>query len=443
MAHLNYLLEDTLDVQLLLARNPARESEVALDDFVQVLLEQSGPYRPEHIGKRRFTSESFKQIVAGQDIESRRGVHVNLDRGEAPALHMTVSFLGPTAPAGTWIFMSVPMAFFADAAHAAERGDQLAAFLTALAERFDVSSGFAQSKGELSLGSDPRVEDPFAADEPGELHWLNFYGADTVAKLGRERLLSTPHMNATELSNGAVMLRAASGSPLDWIAAGARANEAQALAHIRPDLDAGRLLADRLQRAERLAPAPRDWDPDIAGLLELTLQAVDTADHAAATERLNRYRPPAVSEWRASEPRAAAGSESGPEPAVADFSDMAENLVVLVHGEVPEVMRWDPAALPRIDYHFWRIDYPASFNRGDIDGDLVPAIGAFIGEMLVRRLGGRWERAAVLDETSVVLGERAWLPFRRARHYMADRQSALDYSLTQFYRAAVRASSAD
>lgn len=439
MAHLNYLLEDTLDVQLLLARNPARESDAALDDFVRVLLEESGPYLPERIGKRRFTSESFKQVVAGQDIESRRGVHVNLDRDEAPALHLTVSFLGPSASAGTWLFMSVPMAFFADAEGAAERGDRLATLLRALAERFDVVSGFAQSKAELALGGDPRVEDPFATDAPDELHWLNIYGPEAVGCLGRERLLGTPHMSATELTNGAVMLRAASGSPLDWIAPGARANEAQALAHLHPDLDAERLLADRLKRSEQLAPVRRDWDPDIADLLELTLQAVDVPDHGAATERLNRYRPPAVGEWRAREPRAVVAGEAP--AAEVDYSDLAENLVVLVHGEVPEVMGWDPAALPRIDYHFWRIDYPAGFNRTDIDGDLVPAIGAFIGEMLVRNLGGRWAPAATLDETSVLIGDRAWLPFQRARHYMVDRQSALDYSLTQFFRAAARASS--
>ncbi len=173
---------------------------------------------------------------------------------------------------------------------------------------------------------------------------------------------------------------------------------------------------------------------------ELTLQTVDVSDRAAAIERLNGYRPPAVSEWREPVPRTIVSADAT--ATAADYSDLAENLVVLVHGEVPEVIRWDPAALPRIDYHFWRIDYPASFNRGDIDGDLVPAIGAFIGEMLVRHLGGRWERAATLEETSVVIGDRAWLPFQRARHYMAERQSALDYSLTQFFRAAARASSA-
>ncbi|NTX41664.1 hypothetical protein HUA78_45265 [Myxococcus sp. CA033] len=34
--------------------------------------------------------------------------------------------------------------------------------------------------------------------------------------------------------------------------------------------------------------------------------------------------------------------------------------------------------------------------------------------------------------------ERVWLPFLRARRYMQSRQSLLEYSLTQFFKAAER-----
>ena len=43
-----------------------------------------------------------------------------------------------------------------------------------------------------------------------------------------------------------------------------------------------------------------------------------------------------------------------------------------------------------------------------------------------------------LNEAHVILGDRAWLPFLRARRHLQSQQSAFDYSLTQFYRVAAR-----
>lgn len=66
------------------------------------------------------------------------------------------------------------------------------------------------------------------------------------------------------------------------------------------------------------------------------------------------------------------------------------------------------------------------------------AIGAYLGEVLVRNLGGRWIPRKKLEEAQVLVGNCVWLPFLRARRYMASRQALLDHSLTQLYRAAER-----
>lgn len=68
----------------------------------------------------------------------------------------------------------------------------------------------------------------------------------------------------------------------------------------------------------------------------------------------------------------------------------------------------------------------------------MPAAGAYLGEILVTHLGGRWVPRRDLAESQVVVGSKAWLPFLRARHRLHDRQSILDHSLTQFYRVAAR-----
>ena len=70
--------------------------------------------------------------------------------------------------------------------------------------------------------------------------------------------------------------------------------------------------------------------------------------------------------------------------------------------------------------------------------EAVPAVGAYLGEVLVRHLGGEWIARQKLEEAQVRVGSRVWLPFVRAHRYMRSRQALLDFSLTQLYRVAAR-----
>jgi len=65
-------------------------------------------------------------------------------------------------------------------------------------------------------------------------------------------------------------------------------------------------------------------------------------------------------------------------------------------------------------------------------------VGAYLGQVLVHHLGGRWIPRKELMETGVRVGHRVWLPFVRAHRYMSSCESLLDYSLTQLYREAER-----
>jgi hypothetical protein len=55
---------------------------------------------------------------------------------------------------------------------------------------------------------------------------------------------------------------------------------------------------------------------------------------------------------------------------------------------------------------------------------------------MVRHLGGRWVPRRKLEETQVVVGGRAWLPFLRARHLLSAEEAWMEYSLTQLYQVA-------
>jgi hypothetical protein len=56
----------------------------------------------------------------------------------------------------------------------------------------------------------------------------------------------------------------------------------------------------------------------------------------------------------------------------------------------------------------------------------------------VNQLGGRWVPRRKLEEAAVIIGDRAWLPFLRARHALEGVDAPLDFSGTQFFREAQR-----
>jgi hypothetical protein len=120
------------------------------------------------------------------------------------------------------------------------------------------------------------------------------------------------------------------------------------------------------------------------------------------------------------------------------YSTLAEHLVALLHSEVPSVFEATPESLTDADFYFWREEFPTSRLPEAIDEYAVPAIGAYLGEVLVRKPGGKWIPRQKLEEVQVRVGNRVWLPFLRARRYMTSRQALLDYSLTQLYRVAER-----
>ena len=152
---------------------------------------------------------------------------------------------------------------------------------------------------------------------------------------------------------------------------------------------------------------------------------------------LNAWRPPEPEEWLPADAALPADVEN-PTRSLQQYSLHAEQLVALLHSEVPSVFAATPESLTDADFYFWREEFPKSRLREAIDEQAVPAVGAYLGEVMVRHLGGRWIPRQKLEEAQVLVGNRAWLPFVRARHYMRSRQALLDYSLTRLYRVAER-----
>ncbi|WP_309896846.1 hypothetical protein [Archangium sp.] len=420
--------------------DPQAALERELEPFLQALERYADGWMPDVVeGKRRHKYARASLWKALGERGSERYTHCGLYRTQWPALDMALGLSLLTLPRGLDIVVEVkPLSFFAEA----ERCLHFMEMVRAWASRYPVSHAKAHSADDTELAGSPRFgrdektsrKDGF--DKVYEVFWLNVFGPKLVETVGRERMLSTPAHRVEELPNGAVLL-VTWPTVADFASKEARLAQARAHAHLRPDLDFDTLLRTLHERSAMLAPVEPRFHPDLAALLSRVVDRAASHERQRRIAELNAWHPPEPEEWRPAD-SALPPDVDNPERAVEHYDDLAEHLVALLHSQVPSVFEATPESLTDADFYFWREDFPKSRPREAIDEHGVPAIGAYLGEVLVRNLGGRWIPRQKLEEAQVLVGNRVWLPFVRARNYMRSRQSLLDSSLSYLYRVAER-----
>jgi hypothetical protein len=273
-------------------------------------------------------------------------------------------------------------------------------------------------------------------DKIYEVCWLNVFGSKLVETVGRERTLATPAHRVEELPNGSILL-VTWPTAADFTREEARQAQARALVHLRPELDVDTVLRSLRERNAALVPMEPRFHPDVAPLLSRLVDRVGIGQRQRRIAELNVYQPPEPEEWL---PADAALPPDVPEAkaALEHYALLAEYLVALFHTQVPSVFEETPESLTDVDFQFWLERFPEVFERHNIDQRAVPAVGAYLGQVLVRHLGGQWIPRRKLEEAQVRVGQRVWLPFLRAHRYMRSNQSLLDFSLGQLYRVAER-----
>ncbi|HEX5746479.1 MAG TPA: hypothetical protein VFZ09_09555 [Archangium sp.] len=414
--------------------------ERELEPFLQALERYAAGWMPDVAeGKRRrkYTRAAIWTALE----EGRDDVFTSLGfyRTKWPALDMTLwLWLPPRHPKLDITVNVQPLSFFAEE----ERCGQFVEMVRAWALRYPVTHAAAHSSDDMELtgspnfGRDDETEYRDGYDKIYEVSWLNVFGPKLVETVGRERMLSTPAHRVDELPNGSILL-VTWPTVADFASEEARLAQARAHAHLRPDLDFDTILSTLHERSAMLAPVEPRFPPDLAPLLSRVVDRAPSYERQRRIAELNAWRPPEPEEWLPVDAALPSDVENV-ERALQQYRLYAEHLVALLHSEVPSIFEATPESLSDADFYFWREEFPKSRLREAIDEHAVPAIGAYLGEVLVRNLDGRWIPRQKLDEAQVLVGNRVWLPFVRARNYMRSRQSLLDCSLTYLYRMAER-----
>jgi hypothetical protein len=429
---------------LLLKFEGAFDQQAPLESELTPLLEAIEKYAdgwmPEVVeGKHR---RKYSRVATWKALEEKRegrGASIFLHRTKWPALSIWPRLKFPPLPPTMALLVEVqPLSFFSEA----ERSHQLVELVRAWASRYPATHSSAHSladhqlSGAPDFGRDEKTARRDGFDKVYEVCWLNVFGPKLVETVGRERVLSTPAHRVEELPNGSVLL-VTWPTAADFASEEARLAQARAHVHLRPDLDFDTVLRALRERSAALAPVEPRFPRDLAPLLLRVADRSPIHERQRRIAALNAWRPPEPEEWLPA--HAALPSDVGiPEHTLEQYSLHAEHLVAMLHTEVPSISEGTPESLTDVDFYFWRDDSPKRRLREILDEHVGPAVGAWLGQMLVRHLGGRWVPRKKLMESGVLVGNRVWLPFTRAHHYLRSRQSLLDYSLTQFYREAER-----
>lgn len=429
------------DDRLVLSFDGTHDTRLGLDRALSPLLEAleiyADSWMPEVVrGKWRRKYSGPALLKSLEETRGERTMLAGLSRTKPPAMGGSLG-LGPEAVLSMFLRLK-PLSFFASEGHCRTVVDVFRAW----ASHYPVTHAYAISGAEFELSdavvygrrTEDWLRDKF--DKIYDVCWLNIFGPKLVEMVGRQRMLSTPAHLVEELPHGAVLV-------MTWPIAAefardeARQAQARAFAHLRPDLDYDSVLRMLRERSAKLVPVEPHFHPDIATLLSRIVDSRSISQRQTQTAEFNAYRPPEPEEWLPAD-AAPPSDVTDREAALERIGYVAEHLVALLHKKVPGLFEETPGSLTDLDFTFWRETWPSTFERKNIDEHLVPPIGAYLGEVLARNLGGEWIPRKKLEESMVRVGRRAWLPFVRAWRYMRTDQSLIDYSLTQLYREAER-----
>ncbi|NNB94288.1 hypothetical protein HI113_10265 [Corallococcus exiguus] len=412
--------------------------ERELEPFLQGLEAHAGDWMPDVVKgsrQRRYSRDAV--VMALKERQDRYGSTVGLHRTTFPAVSLTIDLGLALTPAKIRVWLDVqPVSFFSDQ----ERCQEFVKTVRGWGSMYPAPYAVAHSAADRQLAGFPRFgRDDETCERDGtdtvyDVFWLNVFGPKLVESVGRERMLSTPAHLVEELPNGSVLL-VLRPTAADFDSEEARVAQARAHVHLRPDLDFDTVLRTLRERSAALVPVEPRFHPDVAPFLSRLPDEFAISERQRKIAELNAFRPPVPEEWL---PVARPSDVANPERVLESYGDLSEGLVAALHTKVPSIMDETAESLTDLDFYFWRENFPERYTRELIDSHTAPALGAYLGDVLVRRLGGTWVPRQKMEESQVRVGKRVWLPFLRARRYMQSCQSLLDYSLTQFFHEAKR-----
>jgi hypothetical protein len=370
--------------------------------FLDVLRTRGGDLAPTRFSTPTDAKTPFEPDAVVAAIDRPRGppdVWLANDLG----VSSLISAYGRVRDPGSALFVDIPLSVVRG------RGDQIIELADALCRASAPLLGRSHLEADVKLAKDPNWTSASAPQQLHQAYWLTILGPALVRQIGAGRVASTPAYRVEMYKNGGALV-VTTRDPAQVLSPTAREAQARATAHLRSGVDEAQLRATSLDRTAKLAAAP-----------------VPTPARVIAEP----------SEWRPSE-EALASDVDDPDAASDRYSDDAEDFIAGFHADIEGLTRETADSFRHIDEYLLMRDYWHDDPPGQAIALLVPAIGAYVGTVMVNKLDGRWVSRRNPDETAVIVGDRAWHPFLRVRRMFASPNAMLAHPLSLFYEAAAR-----
>lgn len=232
---------------------------------------------------------------------------------------------------------------------------------------------------------------------PG-VYWLTVFGGPLVKFFGREKLEHLPAHRVLDLGRGGLALALRE--------------------HPFEPRDASERLAGDAEVVSRLG---RQYYFDIENPQKGCEAIPGVTRGRAGAEEPGRAGPPPPATGRPD----AAGAEAPDEflnqtllspdgEPYSDPSELSASFVTFIHTKVREVFQPTEAALAALDKYFAAHPQRREYSREHLLQEFVPALGGFLGEVLVKNLGGEWVAREPLPQSAVKIGGKEVSPFRAA-----------------------------
>ncbi|HEV8324165.1 MAG TPA: hypothetical protein VG389_21280 [Myxococcota bacterium] len=391
---------EPFELRIVFRRNPLASADAARA-LVEILMREGKHLAPTRFHEKHDRQEPLTLELVTRQFAGRKrpdSLYFGNERGVGVEL---AGYERQRDPGGRLLLWIEPEQLVG-------HGETLLALALAVCRHAAPLYGWGHDLKDVRFGEDPNLDSTWAPKQVYQAYWLTILGAPITKTIGRERLVGTPAMRVEILKNGAALV-VTSPDPGDIASPAAREAQAKALVHLKPELDLAAVRAGLAARSAALGVA--------------AAAAVPTA-------------PPEPDEWRPAS--ALLPPDVDEAEAIRSYDAAAEDLIIGLGDDIEGLTGERRAALAAIDAHSQRVDYWQRQTKAQLEELLLTGLGAYLGFLLVRHLGGRWAPRRNLDESQVVVGDRAWLPFLRARRFLQSRRDAAAHPLVAFYAAAER-----
>jgi hypothetical protein len=91
---------------------------------------------------------------------------------------------------------------------------------------------------------------------------------------------------------------------------------------------------------------------------------------------------------------------------------LAEDLVIYMHDTVKEIFMYSRSALKALDAYFANHPPAEEYNNNFLWTSFIPALGAYLGTVLVAAFNGEWQLTSPLMKSAILINNKKVKPFQ-------------------------------